>query len=128
MLDEQLTFVENRLKTEAELREMEEKMRRLREAPESSATSSTDSLKSDSILRDPYPLLVEQTVENMVDQEIQVSNITKTYQSKSMSSQYIKNRIDSIIGEKADKITEIFEKMMMKRDMVDGSFQASITP
>jgi hypothetical protein len=44
---------------------MEEKMRRLKEAPDSSATSSSHSLKSDSI-SDPFPLLVEQTNE-MVD-------------------------------------------------------------
>jgi hypothetical protein len=51
-------MVTDRLKAEAEMRELEEKMRRLRNATDSSATSSSHSLLSDSI-SDPYPLLAD---------------------------------------------------------------------
>ncbi len=47
------------------MRELAEKMRRLAEATESEVTSSSSSLRSDSIL-DPYPFLAVEDVQ-MVD-------------------------------------------------------------
>jgi len=46
----------------------------------------------------------------MIDEGIQ-ANETKQYQSR-RSSHFIKSRLDNIISEKAERIAEIFEKMM----------------
>jgi hypothetical protein len=60
----------------------------------------------------------------MVDQEIQVSDGAKDTRR---SSKYIKNRIDAIVGEKAEKITEIFEKMLSHKALENESFQRMIS-
>ena len=63
--------MENRLQTEAEIRELEEKRRRAAEATESSETSSSSNMDGNSFL-DPSPMLM-QLNQSMVDEEVQVS-------------------------------------------------------